>query len=154
MGRLQSNNSSITTLRLLLPRIKLIQSICVNTPTLTIPPLTETYLIPIESLVQLFIFNGTLYFENVNEQTAYCQCLALCPKPRTNTEEKAFEERRIAIDGFVEKSEDRRYLQIDRARFVSNPLIFVKQLIENRNNLHAPITSHVGSIIFNSSKLL
>ena len=31
------------------------------------------------------------YFESVEEQTAYCQCLALCLKPRTTIEENAFE---------------------------------------------------------------
>jgi hypothetical protein len=117
--------------------------------------LTEltAYFIPIEWLVQLFIFNGTLYFETIDEQTAYCQCLSLCPKPRTATEEKAFEEGWIAVDGFVNDPQHRRGLRTNRARFNSNPLALVKQLIENRNNSHAPTTSHVGSIIFNTLKL-
>jgi hypothetical protein len=159
IDRLQSNKSSITTLRILLPHIKRIQSIFVNTPTLTVPPsiapLTEAtaYFIPIEWLVQLFIFNGTLYFETIDEQTAYCQCLALCPKPRTVAEEKAFEEGWIAVDGFVSDPRHRRRLRIDQARFNSNPLALVKQLIENRNNSHAPTMSHVGSIISNVLKL-
>ena len=41
------------------------------------------YSIPIEYLVQLFVFNGTLYLKTNKEQTAYCQCLGLCPKERT-----------------------------------------------------------------------
>jgi hypothetical protein len=160
IDRLQSNKSPITTLRLLLPRIKRIQSIFVNTPTLTIPPSiapsngTAAYFIPIEQLIQLFIFNGTLYFETIDEQTAYCQCLGLCPKLRTAKEEEAFEKGWITVDGFVSSPEHRRYLRIHKARFNSNPLTFVKQLIENRNNSHAPITSHVGSIILNSLKLI
>jgi hypothetical protein len=160
IGRLRSNKSSITTLRILLPRIKRIQSIFIDIPTLTIPPsiapLDEStaYFIPLEWLVQLFVFNGTLYFENSDEQTAYCQCLVLCPKPRTEVEEKAFEDGWIAIDGFVSNPEHRRLLQIDRARFNSNPLALVKQLIENRTNVHASLSSHIGSIILNSFKLI
>ena len=158
IGRLQSNKSSITTLRMLLPRIKRIQSIFVNTPTLTVPlsiaPWTKTAtdFIPIEWLVQLFIFNGTLYFETLDEQTAYCQCLSLCPKPRTKREEKAFEDGWIAVDGFISDPKHRHLLQIHQSHFNANPLAFVKQLIENRNHSHAPITSHIGSIIFNTLK--
>ncbi|CAF5143027.1 unnamed protein product, partial [Rotaria sp. Silwood1] len=86
----ESKNPLITTLRLLLPRIKRIQSIFVNTPSLTIPPLIGHPNDPIcfftspEWLVQLFIFNGTLYSETVDEQTAYCQCLSLMSKTSNN----------------------------------------------------------------------
>jgi hypothetical protein len=153
-------NSSGTTLRLLLPLTKRLQSIFVNTPTLTIPPSISSihdapfFLIPVDWLAQLFVFNGTLYFENVNEQTAYCQSLALCPKPYTENEKTAFEQGWIADDGFVGRLEHRRHLKIIKARFQSNPLMFVRQLVENRNNSHAPLTSHVGSIIFDARKLL
>ncbi|CAF3249897.1 unnamed protein product [Rotaria sp. Silwood2] len=146
--------------RLLLPRTKRIQSIFANTYTLTIPPLIAPsddaafYFIPIEQLVQLHVFNGTLYFETVAEQTAYCHCLSLCSKPRTDTQEKAFEENRITIGGFVGKPEHRCHLQIHQARFNLNPLAFVTQLIKNRNNSDTSIPSHVGSIILNSHKLI
>jgi hypothetical protein len=150
---------SITTLRLLLPRIKRSQSILVNTPTLTMPPTITSYNgiaafnIPLEWLVELFIFNGTLYFENYHEQDAYCKCLGVCPKPRTPIESQAFEKGHIATDGFVWRLEYRRPLQVDACRFNSSPLSLVKRIIENRNNSYAPVTSHVGSIIFNSLKL-
>ncbi|CAF1260892.1 unnamed protein product [Rotaria sp. Silwood1] len=83
MSYLKFNKSPVTTLRLLLPRIKRFQSIFINTPTLTIPSLIEPsnriipYFISNEWLVLLFIFNGTLYFDTVDEQIAYCQCLSL-----------------------------------------------------------------------------
>ncbi|CAF3342468.1 unnamed protein product [Rotaria socialis] len=163
MGQLQylyrqktSNEAASTSLRLLLPRLKRNQSIFVNTPTLTIPPFVESNhdAIPLDWLVELFIFNGTAYFETVDEQTAYCQCLALCPKLRTPTEENAFENDWISVDGFVKDPEHRRQLQIDRARFNSNPLAFIKRLFNHRNNTSVYRMSHIGSIIFNSSKLL
>ncbi|CAF1098314.1 unnamed protein product [Rotaria sordida] len=160
IDRLSSNKSTITTLRLLLPRAKRIQSIFVNTSTLTIPPSIglsdglSAFTLGLQWLVQLFLFNGTLYFENVGEQNMFCQCLALCSQPRTPKEKEAFEKGWISVDGFVKSPEHRRQLQIHHARFDSNPLTFVKELIENRNNIHAPISSHVGSIIFNSIKLL
>jgi hypothetical protein len=158
IGLLRSNNLSITTLRLLLPHIKRKQSILVNTHTLTIPPSigsddsANTYSIPIECLVQLFVFNGSLYFESVDEQIAYCKCLGLCPRPRTMTEEEAFQKGWITIDGFVVE-EYRHHLQMNQTQFISNRLSFVKQLIEIRNNSHAPIMSHIGSIVLNNQKL-
>ena len=157
-GRFQSNTIVSSTLRLLLPRIRRTQSIFVNTPTLTIPPSIASShsisaeVIPLEQLVQLFIFNGTLYFDSTDEQTAYCQCLGLCPKPRTPEEDDAFEKGWISVDGFVSKLAHRHKLKIPEYRFTDNPLAFVKQLIEIRNNTHTPVASHVGSIILNSLK--
>ncbi|CAF3758362.1 unnamed protein product [Rotaria sordida] len=148
-----------TTLRLLLPRTRRDQSIVVNTTTLTIPPSIApdrgavTFQIPIEWLVALFIFNGSLYFETTDEQTAYCRCLGVCPKPRIEIEEDAFEKCWITIDGFVKKSEHRDLLQLQQCRFHANPLAFVRKLVENRNNTHAPLISHVGSILINAVKL-
>jgi hypothetical protein len=156
----QFNGSSTTTLRLLLPRVKQNQSIFVNTPALIIPPFIPTiydgvtFVLPVDWLVELFVFNSTVYFETVEEQTAYCQYLALCPKPRTTIEENAFENGWITVDGFVQEPKHRCQLQIHRTRFTSNPLTFVKQLLKNRNNTYEFLTSHVGKIIFNCLKPL
>jgi hypothetical protein len=152
LGELKLVQSSTTTLRLLLPRLQRGQSIFIDTPRLTIPP-TVSSSIPSQWLAQLFVFNSTLYFNNVQEQTDYCQCLGLCPKPRTESEDDAFDNGWIALDGYVQQSEHRQQLQLHHCRFYSNPLIFVKKLIENRNNSHAPLTSHVGSIIFKAVKI-
>ncbi|UJR11323.1 hypothetical protein I4U23_015504 [Adineta vaga] len=156
---LQSNTSLATTLRLFLPRLKRHQSIFINTPTLSIPPAlrlprgNSIFNVPDNQLAELFLFNGTLYFQTMHEQNAYCAFLGLCPKPRTPFETDAFEQGWIGADGFVINSEHRSSLSILQCRFTSNPMKFVKHLVENRNNSHAPITSHVGSIIFNSTKL-
>ena len=148
-----SNEPLLTTLRLLLPRTKRDQSIFINTEALTMPPSTAMFSIPVRWLAELFVFNGTLYFGNSDEQTGYCQCLGVCPKLRTATEEETFENGWIAVDGYVEKIEHRCLLQLGQCRFCSNPLIFVRKLVENRNHTHAPLISHVGSIIFNGIKL-
>ncbi|CAF2137156.1 unnamed protein product [Rotaria magnacalcarata] len=148
-----------TTLRVLLPRMKRDQSILVNTTTLTVPPTmfsnrgNFSFPIPVEWLVELYIFNGTIYLESSQEQTAYCQCLGVCPKPRSEIEEDAFEKGCITVDGFVNKSAHRCLLQLQQCRFRSNPLAFIRKLVENRNNTHAPLASHVGSIIMNALKL-
>ncbi|CAF4378563.1 unnamed protein product, partial [Adineta steineri] len=105
LGRLSLIDSLVTTLRLFLPRIKRIQSIFINTLSLTIPPSinvsneNDIYLVPLDRLVQLFLFSGTLYFDNIEEQTMFCQCLSLCPKIRNEIEEKAFQSHKIDIDG-------------------------------------------------------
>ncbi|CAF1403176.1 unnamed protein product [Adineta steineri] len=148
-----------TTLRLILPRTKRDQSILINTSALTIPPSIApdsnviSFTIPVEWLVELYVFNGTLYFETTEEQTAYCRCLGVCPKPRTKIEEEAFEKDYIAIDGFVSNLDHRLHLQLNQCHFKVNPLVFIRKLIENRNHVHAPLKSHVGSIIFNALKL-
>ncbi|CAF0959459.1 unnamed protein product [Adineta steineri] len=158
LGRLSLIDSPITTLRLFLPRIKRNQSIFVNTLPLTIPPSinvsneNDIYLVPLDRLVQLFLFNGTLYFDNTEEQTMFCQCLSLCPKIRNEIEENAFQSHKIDIDGFVH-SEHRDELQITHARLKENPIDFVKQILEIRNNIFPTTTSHVGSIILNAFKL-
>ncbi|CAF1466508.1 unnamed protein product [Adineta ricciae] len=143
-----------TTLRLILPRIKREQSIIANIPTLTVPPSNIlNFSIPFEWLAILFIFNGTLYFKSENEQDAYCRCLGICPKPRTEIEETAFENGWIAFDGFVKQLEHRSLLRLHECHFCNNPLTFMRKLIEIRNNTHAPLTSHVGSILTNTVKL-
>ncbi|CAF4502127.1 unnamed protein product, partial [Rotaria sp. Silwood2] len=157
MGQLQflyrkqsSNELFTTTLRLLLPRTKRDQSVIVNTPTLMIPPSISPYRgaaafpIPTEWLVELFVFNGTLFFETIHQQKTYCQCLGICPKPRTIIEDDTFEKGWIAVDGCVENLEHRQLLQLHQCRFHSNPLAFIRKLVENRNGAHASLSSHVG----------
>ncbi|CAF3216732.1 unnamed protein product, partial [Rotaria sp. Silwood2] len=61
--------------------------------------------------------------------------------PQTWSEENAFEKGWIDIDGFVREIQHRHNLQLDRCRFTSSPLHFVKQLLENKNNSHAPLMS-------------
>ena len=73
--------------------------------------------------------------------------------PTKSAEEEAFEKKWIAIDGYVHKLEHRSVLQLDQCRFRSNPLAFIRKLVENRNHTHAPLISHVGSIISNARKL-
>ncbi|CAF3281424.1 unnamed protein product, partial [Rotaria sp. Silwood2] len=51
-------------------------------------------------------------------------------------------------------SQHRQYLQMRQVCFHDNFLTFIKQIIENRNNTHASISPHVGSIILNSLKLI
>ncbi|CAM4824603.1 unnamed protein product [Rotaria magnacalcarata] len=148
-----------TTLRLLLPRTKRNQSILVNTPTLTIPSSITTtdisnFYIPIRWLAELFVFNGSLYFKNVCEQTAYCKYLGVCPTPRTAIEEDAFDKRLISNDGFVGNADIRSKLQIDYCPFHINPLALVKKILESRNKAQVSPKSHVGAIVINGSKLI
>ena len=150
----QSDQPPLSTVRLILPRIKQRQSIFVNNPALTIPSSSTQFHIPLEWFVRIFVFNGTLYFDTVEEQGAYCQLLNLCPKPRTNEEDVAFEKNWIDMDGFVSDAEHRRHLQMNQGQFNSNPIIFIKQLIENRNKSYPSISSHIGSIILNSANLI
>ena len=95
--------------------------------------------------------HGAIYIESTQEQTAYCQCLGLCPKSRTAMEEIALEKGWITTDGFVEKIGHRQSLSMSQCHFNSNPLLFLRKLIELRNNTHTPIRSHVGCIIFKQS---
>lgn len=82
----------------------------------------------------------------------YCQCLDICPKQRTQLEENAFNQGWISLEGYVERAKHRRHLQMHHCCFSSNPLLFIKKLLENRNSFHAPMISHVGSIIYKTVK--
>ncbi|UJR29753.1 hypothetical protein I4U23_017301 [Adineta vaga] len=147
---------SMTTLRLFLPRIREHQSIFINTSSLIIPSINNAFHfnILLEDLIELFLFNGNLFFQNSNEQTAFCRYLGLCPKPRSTIEEKFYAKGHIDIEGFVIDRMQRRHLQLSQCPFRSNPLSFIRKFIENRNNSNVPLTSHVGSIIYNSMKLI
>jgi hypothetical protein len=128
------------------------QSILVNTPALSIP--SSLFSIPNDWLAQLFLFNGTLYFDDVEEQRAYCHFLGVCPKPRTKDEQEAFDKGWINNDGFIGKSNNRRSLQMDQCGFNSNPLALVRKILESRHRSYVPARSHVGAIILNATKLL
>ena len=136
----KSIQTPTTTLRPFLPRLQRNQAIFIDVPHLSMPP-NVPYSIPMGCLSQLFVFNGTLYLNTNEEQTVYCQCLGLCPKQRTKLEDDAFDKGWIALDGYVGRVEHRRHLQLHRCCFSSNPLKFVKKLLETRNNSQAPMTS-------------
>ncbi|CAF1396340.1 unnamed protein product [Adineta ricciae] len=142
-----------TTLRLFLPRLKRNQSILINTPTLSVPSSSVT--IPNDWLAPLFVFNGTLYFSDVEEQRIYCHFLGICPNPRLEKDEQnAFEKGWIDNDGFIQNSEHRRHLQMNQCHFTYNPLNLVRKILENRLKCHIPVRSHVGSLILNTKKAL
>ena len=134
---LEHNQRSATTLRLLLPRMKRHRSILVNTPTLSIP--SSTFSIPNDYLAQLFLFNGIMYFNDVEEQRAYCHFLSVCPKPRTMDEQEAFEKGWIDNDEFIRKPEHRHFLQMDQCDFTSNLLALVRKILENRLKSTLPL---------------
>ena len=152
-----SNDQPTTTLRLLLPRLKRSQEILVNVPILTIPSTIAFHnyrSISLECLVELFVFNGTLYFQNSQEENAFCKYLGICPNPRTLSEKEAFDKGWISPDGFVSQPTHRHELNIGHVcRFHTSPLPLVKQIIEIRNNSYPTMASDVGSIVFNQLKL-
>ena len=151
MGQL-THHPSESTLRLLLPRMKRHRSIFINTAALTIP--RSFFSVPAEWLAELSVFNGTLYFDQVDQQRAYCQFLGVCPKPRTAPEATAFEQGWIANDGFVPQVEHRRCLQLTHCRFNLSPLQLCRRILESRHRSHVSPRSHVGAIILEANTLL
>lgn len=47
----------------------------------------------------------------------YCQCLGICPKQRIQLEENTFNQGWISLDGYVERAERRRHLQMHHCCF-------------------------------------
>ncbi|CAF2589620.1 unnamed protein product [Rotaria sp. Silwood2] len=90
----------------------------------------------------------------MDEQIAYCPCLSVCPKLQTMEEEEAFKKDWIAVDGFASNTERRHHIKMHNVRVHCNLLALAKQIIDNRNNSHASMSSHVGNIILKSLKLI
>jgi len=52
-------------------------------------------------VAQLLVFSGNAFFASKDEESAYWDFWELCPRPRCQTQEDAFQHGDIGLDGFV-----------------------------------------------------
>lgn len=143
--------STATTLHMFAPRLSASQSSLMDIRHLQLPPTTNTsigYLLKAE----ISLFAGSLYFENADEQSAYCEFMGLIPRPRTDKHEEAFENGLITVIGFVPKENRHISMGIQaNCKFDICPDKLAIQII-NRRTLFLPRESHVSLIITEAKK--
>ncbi|KAJ7521861.1 hypothetical protein O6H91_19G071900 [Diphasiastrum complanatum] len=101
-------------------------------------------------IAQLLAFSGSAFFANNREQSAYCDFLGLCPRPRSMTEADAFDRGDIKLDGFIlpEKRQAVKSACKTLCGFQESPVPFMADLLSVRGWLGRPSASHVGQILF------
>lgn len=103
------------------------------------------YQVSLNLLEQLFAYSGSIYFLNREEQSAYLLFLGYCPNPRTNLEEKHFENNLISKNGFVPKKNREIVYGKNRNKvsmFENDPSNLIMKLAEIRNFKYIPDTAH------------
>lgn len=105
--------------------------------------------INLNDAAQIKMFSGSMYFNDEDEQNAYCNFLGLIPQPRNSEQEAAFERGLIKPNGFVEV-EHRHHLSIvkyvNQCQFKSNPINLARKLIQAHHNfMHKE--SHAAAIL-------
>lgn len=147
------SSSSPRVLHLLAPRIGPNQSMLFDDPRLAISAELTHPSLPSSlstNMIQLSIICGNLFFATHQEQDAFCEFLDLCPLPRNEAQTRAFANRQIRIDGFVNL--DHRAVvfgaYVELGDFHDSPVQFLQGLIAARGyNVHCT-ASHVGKILF------
>ena len=95
-------------------------------------------------LEQLFVYSGSIFFNNKQEQSEYLSFVGYCPNPRTESEEKHFENRLISKNGYVPR-ENRLIVfgsRQNKSKFESDPSNLILKLAEIRNFKYIPESAH------------
>lgn len=149
--------SKKSTLFMYRPRINKLHSNLVHETDLQVTGMDETELIDIEDEVQIGMYAGMMYFENEDEQNAYCGFLGLIPRPRTKELERAVDNKVIEAKGYV-PMEKRQYSEaisncVGQCKFQDNPVDLAVKLIEAHHQTLLR-ESHVAAILERSTKLI
>lgn len=121
----------------------------INNKALILPQNSNMPDIPIEILVQISMFAGSMYFDNENEQNEYCNFMGFIPEPRTPEQERIFD--RLKLKTSFIPIRDREDFPAISSRFKENPEKIAIGLIERRFG-NSRKRSHVESIIFEAKK--
>lgn len=87
---------------------------------------------------QIQMFSGSMYFNDEDEQNAYCNFLGLIPRPRTSEQETAFERELIRPNGFVpikHRQNSKVAKFVNQCKFEKSPIGLAKKLIEAHHDL-------------------
>jgi hypothetical protein len=98
---------------------------------------------------QLLAFSGNAFFASKSEESAFCDFLGLCPRPRCGAQEDAFQRGDIGLDGFVlpEKRDAISPRLKAACGFQKSPVGFLTELLSARGWYGYPSSSHVGQIL-------
>ena len=130
-------NASLSMFR---PKQSIRIDILLNDPMLSIGHFNE---IDITTLMHLFLYSGSLYFENELQQEAYLKVIGHIARPRSDVEELAYGEGLIK-DGFLLKECHSRFTM--ESLFDCRQVDYIKELINVRNRQYND-ESHVAKLL-------
>lgn len=146
-----------STLFMYRPRLSKLHSNLLHERKLQVTGSSKMYAIDIEDEAQIGVYSGSMFFANEVEQNAYCAFLGLIPRPRTDEQNIAFEEKVIKENGFV-PSKRRKYSEaiskcVGKCKFNENPVDFAIKLIKAHHQ-DLPKVSHASSILIRGKKAI
>lgn len=144
-----------STLFMYRPRLSKIHSNLLNDAKLQVTGSSALSTIDIDDQVQIGVYSGQMYFEDIAEQKAYCDFLGLIPAPRTEDEQDAFNEKHIKENGFVPPKK-RKMAEISncvgKCKFNECPVDFAINLIKAHHQVLLK-NSHASSILKRGKKV-
>lgn len=144
ISRFRKNNHS-SVLHMFSAKLSQSQCTLINNKALQIPSIPTAPTIPMHTFVQLSMFAGSMYFENAEEQSAYCSFMGMIPRPRTDEQQYLFESGYINNNGYVPLRYRDHFPDL-MCRFKENPDKITIGIIERRHG-YSRKRSHVSQII-------
>jgi hypothetical protein len=136
-----------SVLHLYTPRLLAGQKdILIDKERLNLPPVPVS--IPRHVLAPLSLFAGTLYFHDAEEESTFAEFLGIIPRQgRSSTQERAFDEGKVAKNGFVLPMHRSELMGMPAtSAFQTNPETLVKEILRTRNQGNIPEGSHVQKL--------
>ena len=146
--------STKSTLFMFRPRLSKLHRDLMDEHYLHVTGSDNSIRVDVKDRAQIQMLSGSMYFNDEDEQNAYCNFLGLIPQPRTSELETAFENELIKPNGFVpiKQRQDSKVAKfVDRCKFKRDPIDLAKKLIEAHHDI-LPRESQVAAILQRGEK--
>ena len=101
---------------------------------------------PAHLLEQLFIYSGSLYFDNYHEQSNYLKFLGYCPSSRTKFEQNCFDDNLMEKNGYVQLQNRSKVFsnlpKNETSKFERDPQALIKKINFIQNFKNIPESAH------------
>lgn len=140
-------SSQQSILYMFCPKLSMSQSSLLNDRNLQLPSKPSNVNIPLSIAMQIGMVAGSMYFNDRDEETAYCNFMGFIPRPRSAKNQQAFEEGAIASNGFVPVEHRYRFDELAATcQFFSNPDKIAIGIIERRHG-YLSAKSHISRLL-------
>ncbi|KAJ3055431.1 hypothetical protein HK097_010525 [Rhizophlyctis rosea] len=148
---MRTSASTVATLHMYTRQTRRDQKSLYNAFGLILPP-SPSLSIPRNLTAQLAVFSGSLFFNTLEDESAYCNFLGFYPRPWIGVQQHS-ESGVIGSDGYTD-SERRVELngEIAQSKFVANPTELVVALINLHNSGVSSGRSHAISIVLRNRR--
>lgn len=145
------NGQCHSTLHMFSAKLSPTQCTLINNHALQLPSNSMTRPIPLETIVQLSMFAGSMYFDSAEEELEYCNFMGIIPDPITAEQAKTLKSiLPMKTCGYI-PSRYREYFTELWCRFKQNPGKIALGIIEMRHG-YARKRSHAAQIIIESKR--